>query len=241
MHLRSILVGIRPGSPDGHPLPLAAQVAAKTGARLTALTVTDPALPGPSITPKPHHAVTMVAVAGVPPIEIARHAESSGANLIVLGRDIPTGRLTRDCGATVEGVVRRARVPCLLAPPGARGFGNLLVAVDGGPDSGDVIAGASLVGRVFGASVRVVRVEEPVAACVGAPTGRGDLPPSSPHDTIVYHGDPVAEILRAVREGEVDLLAIGHHRGGPVSPHATSGVASRLLQRATCAVLTVPI
>jgi len=39
----------------------------------------------------------------------------------------------------------------------------------------------------------------------------------------------------------VDLLVFGHHRGGPVSTHATSGVAARLLQRAPCAVLTVPI
>jgi len=58
---------------------------------------------------------------------------------------------------------------------------------------------------------------------------------------MVCQGKPVSEILRVAREAAADLLVLGHHRGGPVSPHATSGVAARLLQRAPCAVLTVPI
>src|SRR5256886_9068670 len=46
--------------------------------------------------------------------------------------------LPRDPRDTLEGTVRRARVPCLVVPPGGAGFGTILAAIDGGPDSADV-------------------------------------------------------------------------------------------------------
>lgn len=240
MELQRILVAVKPASADTHLLRFAAQLAAKAGARLTAVCVTDASSPAAPVAGQ-WNGVTVLTVAGVPAIEIARHAEATGADLIVLGRDIPPARLTRDCGTTVEGTVRRARVPCLLVPPSARALHRVLVAVDGGLESDDVIAAARCLARAYTASVRLVQVEEPVAASVGASPSMDDIPRRVPHDTIVCQGDPVSEILRVAREEAVDLVALGHHRGGPVSPHATSGVASRLLQRVPCAVLTVPI
>jgi nucleotide-binding universal stress UspA family protein len=132
-------------------------------------------------------------------------------------------------------------------PRGQEAFRRVLAAVDGGPDSGDVVAAAHLVGRLFSAAVSFVRVEEPVLAGVGAPAWSHEPPRSvgpaagAECETIVRHGDPVSEVLRVVRQQDIDLLVFGHHRGGPISAHATSGVAARLLQRAPCAVLTVPI
>jgi nucleotide-binding universal stress UspA family protein len=178
---------------------------------------------------------------GIPSIEIAREAEATGTDLIVLGRELPTSSDLRHSGNTVEGTVRRARVPCLVVPRGQQVFARVLAAVDGGPDSGTVIAAANVVARLFDGSVRAVRVEPAVLAEVGAPTGRDEIALARGDDTIICQGDPVSEILGVVREEGVDLLVFGHHRGGPVSTHATSGVAARLLQRAPCAVLTVPI
>jgi len=178
---------------------------------------------------------------GIPAIEIAREAESRGVDLIVLGRELPTQVDHRHGRDTVEGTVRRSRVPCVLVPRGHQEFARVLAAVDGGPDSREVIAAALLVGRLFDASVRAVRVEAPVLMGVGASTGVHELPSAVGDEPIVCQGDPVSEILRVVREEHVDLLVFGHHRGGPVSTHATSGVAARLLLRAPCAVLTVPI
>jgi len=187
-------------------------------------------------------------VISVPAIEIAREAESRGADLIVLGRDLPTEMDLRHGGNTVEGTVRRARVPCLLVPRGQQVFSRVLAALDGGPDSRDVITAALLVGRLFDGSVRVVQVEERVPVGVSAAAWSDESPPSvhgfapaGECETMVCQGKPVSEILRVAREAAADLLVLGHHRGGPVSPHATSGVAARLLQRAPCAVLTVPI
>jgi nucleotide-binding universal stress UspA family protein len=215
--LRNILVAVKPGCADAHPLEGARVLAQGAGARLTVLRVPAGAIPA---------------------IEIARDAESRGVDLIVLGRDLPPQTPT---GSTVEGTVRRARVPCLLLPRGPVAFRRLLAAVDGGPDSHDVIAAARLIGRVFDASIRAVRVEEPVLAGVGVPACSGLPPSGNSVASIVRQGDPVSEVLRVARDEGADLLVLGHHRGGPVSTHAHSGVAARLLQRAPCAVLTVPV
>lgn len=223
--LRNILVAVKPGSPDAHPLEQARRLAKCAGARLSVLTVPPVAIPA---------------------IEIAREAESRGADLIVLGRESPTEADCRHEHGTVEGTVRRARVPCLLLPRGPLAE-RVLAAVDGGPDSHDIVAVALLVGCLLDATVRSVRVEQPVLAAVGVSAWSGDATPSTGDgprgaiDAIVRRGDPVSEVLQAVRDEGADLLVLGHHRGGPVSAHATSGVAARLLQRSPCAVLTVPI
>jgi nucleotide-binding universal stress UspA family protein len=244
MQLRTILVGVKPAVPDAHPLPMAIELATRAQARYTVLSVTDASSPGSRVVPNLSARGAVVTAVGIAAIEIARTAESNEADLIVLGRDLPTGRESRHGGDVIEGTVRRARVPCLLVPHGERAFYRVLAAVDGGPDSGDVIAAALLIGRLFDAGVRAVHVEEPVLAGVGAaPWSHHESPPgpAGAYETIVCQGDPVSEILRMLREDDTDLLVLGHHRGGPVSAHTTSGVAARLLQRAPCAVLTVPI
>jgi nucleotide-binding universal stress UspA family protein len=224
--LRNILVAVPPGSADAHPLEPARWLAQCAGARLTVLSVPPVAIPA---------------------IEIAREAESRGADLIVLGREPPAATDLRHDHGTVEGTVRRARVPCLLLPRGPLAVRRVLAAIDGGPDSRDIVRAALLIGRLFDATVRSLRVEQPVLAGVGAPAWPEDATLSASYgrgsvvDAIVREGDPVQEVLRVVREQGADLLVLGHHRGGPVSARATSGVAARLLQRAPCAVLTVPI
>src|SRR2546428_599885 len=78
----------------------------------------------------------------------------------------------------------------------------------------------------------------------GRRAGRGATAPAplvSAEPVIVREGDPVAEILNVVRDVGIELLVFGHHRGGPSNGQETGSVAARLLARAPCAVLTVPI
>ncbi|PYO97334.1 MAG: hypothetical protein DMD60_07280 [Gemmatimonadetes bacterium] len=239
--LRNILVAVRPGSLDSHPLRSAMAVATRARARLSGLSVAPSPRARAHIESTLAEGIPMHTALGIPAIEIVREAESKGTDLLVLGRELSPQMDLRHDGNTVEGTVRRARIPCLVVPRGQEKFGRVLAAVDGGPDSRDVMAAALLVGRLFDASVRAVQVEAAILAGVGASTGLHEVPPAGGDETIICQGDPVSEILRVVRDEDVDLLVFGHHRGGPISSHATSGVAARLLQRAPCAVLTVPI
>ena len=224
MRLRKILAAVEADASDASALCAATRLATAALARL--------AVPGAS-------------PGGVPALEIARAAEREGADMIVLPRD------PRD---TLEGTVRRARVPCLVVPPGGAGFGTILAAIDGGPDSADVSDAATTIGELLGGKVITVRVERRSPfhlASLGSaaePHGRrsatggtGTATIVSAEPVIVREGDPVAEILNVVRDVGIELLVFGHHRGGPSNGQETGSVAARLLARAPCAVLTVPI
>ncbi len=255
MQLRKILVAVKPGAADAHPVPLALDLASRAQARLAILSVTAAARPPagpvrPLIEPRRRDRVAVHTATGVPAVEIARWSETEGADLVVLGCEprVRAGRL--DCGATVEGTVRRARVPCLIAPAGAAGCRRIMAAVDGGPDSHDVLDAALTLGRLWDAAVRALHVAQPALAGAVATAGSHGPPDrradplhglAATGELIVRQGDPVAEVLRAVREDAVDLLVLGHHRGGPADAHGTGSIAARLLARAPCAVLTIPI
>jgi nucleotide-binding universal stress UspA family protein len=211
--LKNILVAIEAGSRDMEAHRAATRLAAAAGAQLASLEVS----PG-----------------GVPAVEIVRAAERARADVIVL----PHG--PRD---VVDGTVRRARVPCLIVPPGDTAFGRILAAVDAGPDVAEILDVAAAMGALLVSEVEALHVERGVP--VRTTTRPSALQPSgvavaTAAEMIVRHGDPVVEILSAVREERIDLLVIGHHRGGPLNEHETGSIAPRLLARAPCAVLTVP-
>src|SRR5205809_5378701 len=224
MRLRKILAAVEADASDASALCAATRLATAALARL--------AVPGAS-------------PGGVPALEIARAAEREGADMIVLPRD-PRN--------TLEGTVQRARVPCLVVAPGGAGLGRVLAAIDGGPDSGDVLGAARAIGQLPGSEVLSVRVER-WSGCAtaslasagelsgrwGETAGSGTTTLSLADPVIVRQGDPVAEILNVVRDMGIELLVFGHHRGGPTNGQETGSIAARLLARAPCAVLTVPI
>ena len=61
---------------------------------------------------------------------------------------------------------------------------------------------------------------------------------SGTFDVLVREGDAAGEMLRAARSENADLLVVGHREGESAEPPS---VAGRILQRALCAVLTVPV
>lgn len=210
--LRTTLVALKPGCPDFGASETAARLAA--GGRLVRLDVPD-------------H--------GVPAVEITRAAEREQADLIVLGRE------PRDL---VESTVRRARVPCLVVPCADTGFRRILAAVDAGPNSTEIFDVAAAMGELLGSEVEAIHVERgaPLPAATRSWAVRpGGAGVATALEMLVCQGDPVTEILRTVGEEEIELLVFGHHRGGPRNAHETGSIAARLLQRAPCAVLTVPI
>jgi nucleotide-binding universal stress UspA family protein len=219
MRVRRVLVVVACGSPGVTVRSTAGSLARTAGARLVEF---EP----------PHDRI--------PAIEIIRAAERDQADLIVLAR------APRD---TVEGTVRRAHVPCLVVPPGGTALRKILAAVAAGPDSDEILAAATTVGRLVGGEVIALHVAAatpsaaaPLPAPAEHPVSTGSATAvATAHDVMVRHGDPVTEVLGYVRDAGIELLVYGQHRGGPRDGHATGSVAARLLQRAPCAVLTVPI
>jgi nucleotide-binding universal stress UspA family protein len=214
VELKNILVAIEAGSRDMEAQRAATRLATAAGAQLVSLEVSH---------------------GGVPAVEIVRATERARADVIVLAHD------SRDI---VNGTVRRARVPCLIVPPGDAAFGRLLAAVDAGPNAAEILEVAAAVGAVLGSEVEAIHVERgaPVGTTTRAtaPEPRAVALATAP-ELLVRQGDPVVEILSAVCEEGIDLLVLGHHRGGPLNGHETGSIAPRLLERAPCAVLTVPI
>lgn len=199
---------------------------------------------------------TCCVVRGVPGIEVPRHAEDHGADLIVVGHTPRTQSVRLLVGDTADSVTRRSRVPCLLIPPGQDIEGPLVAALDGGRHSAAVLEAACQLSLTIGQPVRVVTVEsgrpdEPTPVTPVIPLARsmrledevaevsGRLGVTASLE--VRRGDVVEEILAACSEHSARVLAIGFHRGGPAGVMDGGSIGRRLVHGSSGAVLTVPI
>lgn len=199
---------------------------------------------------------TCCVVRGVPGIEVPRHAEEHGADLIVVGHTPRTQSVRLLVGDTADSVTRRARVPCLLVPPGKSLDGPVVVALDGTRHSRTVLEAGCRLAAILGQPLVVVTVE------VARPDERArsvSIPPTArsvkleeviasvcqrletPIPLMVRRGDVVGEILAAAAEQDAHTLVLGLHRGGPAGVMEGGSVGRRLIHGSTWAVLTVPI
>ena len=198
--------------------------------------------------------VSLAITYGVPSIEICRHAEETGAELVVLGRKWRSAKTRLLIGDTADAVARRSRVPCLFVPPRSPPMRRILAAVDGTDRGLAVMVTAQRLAAAGGGDFRAVTVE-PAAAnetdAAAPPTARSDRLEQRLRDTLgrdhrgarldVRRGATVEEVLAAVEEAGADTLAVGYHRGGPAGIIETGSTGRRLLHAAPGAVLTIPL
>jgi nucleotide-binding universal stress UspA family protein len=198
---------------------------------------------------------------GVPAIEICRFAEQRGADLLVLGRKRRSAMVRLYLGDTANAVVRRSTVPCLLVQPGSSAIHQLLVALDGSERGMGVLAAARDFAEAVGAAMRVVTIEpidarHPRTTAQALPLTRssrleGRVEPivalitgsRSPADSAltVRRGRVVPEILAEVAQSGPDVLAFGHHRGGPPEIIEGRSTARELAHTAPVNVLAIPL
>jgi len=186
---------------------------------------------------------------GLPGIEVPRHAEEVGADVLVLGR--PTVRRPENEGPSVTAaILRRSRIPVLIAASTHQVYRRVLAGVDDSPDAPTVLNAAIAIGDCFGARIAALHVK-PISALPVLPSDRprwlqrleqaegdGGLVVAA-CETLVRQGDPATEILAEAQDS--DLLVIGYRRGMILDAPAVPGIATRVLRRATCAVLGVPL
>lgn len=195
---------------------------------------------------------------GLPGVELSRFAEEVETDLLILVRK-HRSQLSRVIhGDTVDAVVRRAVVPCLLLLPGARDLGGVVVALDGTSRGLMVLEVGNTLGRALHKPVRGVTVEpefanEPEELAAEVPTARtqrlkeairsrrpgvgakNNLPLS------LRRGEAVDQILAEMESYPDHALVLGYHRGGPPGVIEAGSVARQLVHRAPCPVVTVPL
>jgi nucleotide-binding universal stress UspA family protein len=197
---------------------------------------------------------TVLTNRGLPGVEIVRRAELMGAYLVVLGRNerVPGG--PRPVDATTDAVIRRRNGLSLLVPPSVQTIRRSIIALDGSLRGSGVAAPAVAFLKLLKAQAHALCVLPGVPFEVSDAGGWRDpraewlsevihrLPSLTPPvDLRVRWGNPVTEILDAVRDTGSDLLILGVRRGGQRGDSGSGYVGRELLRSASCAVLTVPI
>lgn len=186
---------------------------------------------------------------GLPGVEIPRHAEEAGADVLVLGR--PTVQRPQNDGPSVTAaILRRSRIPVLIAPNTHRAYRRVLAGVDDSPNAPTVLNAAITIGDCFGARIAALHVK-PTSALPILPSDRprwlqrleqaereGGVVVAG-CETLVRQGDPATEIIAEAQDS--DLLVIGYRRGMILDAPAATSTATRVLRRAMCAVLAVPV
>lgn len=231
-----------------HALAVSSELAACRGLRRSIVTVVRAAEPPPAALLDFHPVV----LRGDPAIEIARHAERCGADLIVLGRRALRYGAEFALGSTAEAVVRRARVPCLLIPETQRDFAHVVVALDGTERGIAVLDAVREAYRVLDGAVELVTVEPPHLAPVPVvptgrslrlaeavrerQTGRQALP-----ELLVRQGEPVSVLRQELSQPGSDLLVLGTRLGGSRHAPHSSGTGRELMHTVMSAILTVPL
>jgi nucleotide-binding universal stress UspA family protein len=192
----------------------------------------------------------VVVTRGIPGVEIARFAENTQADLLILGRKRRTPMRRMLLGDTADAVARRSRVPCLFVPPGAQPILRVLAALDGTERGFRVLAWAHRFAAAIGATLHAVTVE---AAAAGEPEALARALPRerslqlrqevrlAGSELDIRRGPIVPEILAAVDDREADVLVVGYHRGGPAGVIDAGSIARRLAHEARCTVLTIPL
>lgn len=208
-------------------------------------------------------AVIPCALAGEPLQEVVRAARD--ASLLVLGPPRGNPLRTFILGTQAERLLRLCRVPVLVVKRPAMGsYRRVLVPVDLGPGSGQVIATASLFSRdprmevlhALGhreeAAPAVAEVPEPVLR--GQRNRAADLATGRLQVSIaqagaaaqdarpaVTFGDAAASVIARERAMRADLVVLGKRRRGLLADFFLGSVTQRVLAGARADVLAVPV
>ena len=206
-------------------------------------------LAGPAVLSAP--GVAYRTAFGWPSVEIVRCAEQIAADLIVIGRGDEVVQSKEE--SVTAATLRRSHVPVLVAPLHHRLYRRILACVDDSPHAPAVLDAALAIGEFHGAHVLAIHVE-PVSAGAATPSGRRPWqrqleqaredrgPAVAAYEMVERQGDATTEILALATAENADLIVFGYRRGLHYGgAGAITTVAVRVLRRAECALLAVPV
>ncbi len=205
---------------------------------------------------------------GIPAQRITERADSLAADLILIGARGHTRFEHLLLGSVVESVVRTARQPVLTIHPGDRRpvepVGTLLFPTDLSADAENALwAAIRLLARRPESRILLVHTFH-LAPSVVPFTGFGDaVPPYFVEnaqelaeaaarpvverlrrggfevEAVVERGDPSEVVLALAAKRTVDVIAIGTHARSPLRRFLLGSTTLRIVEYASCPVLTV--
>lgn len=258
MRIRHLLVATDASADGNHAVQVARSVGERIGARVTPVLVHFPLSAAVESTPFAPIVESLPAgtavTEGIPAIEIVRLAETHAADLIVLSRSPRDHASAVTLGDTVDAVIRRTEIPCLVVPSGQDRFARLVAALDGSERGMAVLQKAWEFRRLSENGLSAIFVEPlpqggneglaTVPSARGAHLARamgGLLPGRAAVPLILRQGDVVPQVADGLSPAGGDVLVVGVRRGGPAGLAASTGIGRQLLAAAPCAVLTVPL
>lgn len=204
---------------------------------------------------------------GDPATEILGTASAIGADVIVMGTHGRTGLRRLLLGSVTEHVIRRSPAPVLTVPPGwgedsnaSAGLRCVLCAVDFSQPSARAVDVAVSIAAASHARLILAHALEWSEETDTLPDSGTSLLPTSEDDArarlnelvtddmrvpcepelVVGYGSAADELLRLVRERDVDLAVLGRGRRNAIDVAVFGSTARQLIRDAACAVLTVP-
>jgi nucleotide-binding universal stress UspA family protein len=182
--------------------------------------------------------------------------EEHRATLIALATHGATGLKRLLFGSVAEGLIRKSPVPVLLvrpfwsyevAPavrPERAPVRNVLLPVDGSDLSLEALPGVIEFADLFEARIVLFRVLEKKEAATAADAEKQLRAIAKTIEkagvetlSVIERGEPVDQILKAVRFHEIDLLAMTTHGRSGLSRAVTGSVTEEVLRRATVPLL----
>jgi nucleotide-binding universal stress UspA family protein len=162
--------------------------------------------------------------------------------VLVLGR--PTVQRPQNDGPSVTAaILRRSRIPVLIAPNTHREYRRVLAGVDDSPNAPTVLNAAITIGDCFGVRIAALHVKPTSALPVlssdrprwlqrleQAERGGGVVVAAC--ETLVRQGDPATEILAEAQDS--DLLVIGYRRGMILDARGARHRDTRAASRHVC-------
>lgn len=192
------------------------------------------------------------------PDEIEREAAEFSANLILMTTHGHGGSALAWLGSVADGVVRTTHRIVLVVPERAAGqpftMRSILIALDGTDSSASVIEPAADLARLFGATLKLVRVVEPqivgdLPAAVALPVDRFGIDKAADaakadidavaaplraqglavEATVLVHTNPARALIEHIGQAGADLVAMATHGRG-VSRLFVGSVADKVLR-----------
>jgi nucleotide-binding universal stress UspA family protein len=200
--------------------------------------------------------------------QILAAADSSKADLLVLGTHGRSGFERAVLGSITEKLLRKARCPVMVVPrPGEKSdlggavhFRRVLCGVDFSTGSERALTYAMSMARRAAGQLTLLHVVEAApglfegdgvdlrafrVATEGARARLSTLIPDSLRslcvvDTVVSEGRPSQEILRVAAERKTDLILMGVEGRGAIERMMFGSNTDRVIRQAACPVLAVP-